>query len=472
MAGRPPNNPNIMDGRQPTPFQNRVLAEIPEDINMLLAGGRGGGKSEVAKFLMIKHAVKYGANAKILYVRETWGALGQFEDELALLILSLYGKKVKHNQTEHTFTWPSGAVIYMNQLADEKDYVKFQGKSFTLIVIDEYGAMSNTKYCWLLMSNMRAPVGVPLRVILLANPGGFQHGHIHKDFISQAVGWKPFKRKDEWWVHCPSTWRDNPTIDREDYLRRLRESCNGDEELFKAWDTGDWNIARGAYFAGTLDEKTHMLSGVAFEPGKPRIISAECPYIITPEWCPYIAHDWGSSVPSWTGLFVESPGVPGFMKGSFIIVDELATYDPSDTQYNTGLEWPPSKLADSMVNDLCKPWGVDPMGVGDDSKGIEDSLLKKFREYGVYLTKPHKERISGWQEMNNLFLGAKTGERPGLWVSDRCVYWWLTVPFLQRDPKRFEDIVTKGPDHAGDGSRYGVLYRTRGAKSGSIEGDC
>ena len=37
-----------------------------------------------------------------------------------------------------------------------------------------------------------------------------------------------------------------------------------------------------------------------------------------------------------------------------------------------------------------------------------------------------------------------------MWISARCRYFWQTVPFLQRDPSRPEDIITTGPDHAAD----------------------
>ena len=44
-----------------------------------------------------------------------------------------------------------------------------------------------------------------------------------------------------------------------------------------------------------------------------------------------------------------------------------------------------------------------------------------------------------------------------MWITARCKYFWQTVPFLQRDPSRPEDIITTGPDHAGDAARYAVM---------------
>jgi hypothetical protein len=59
---------------------------------------------------------------------------------------------------------------------------------------------------------------------------------------------------------------------------------------------------------------------------------------------------------------------------------------------------------------------------------------------------------------------------PGLWVSSRCRYFWQTVPFLERDPSRPEDVVTDGPDHAADAARYAVLHAQNRVKQGRVRG--
>jgi hypothetical protein len=455
---------------EPTPFQNRVLA-LPETINLLLGGGRGGGKSECAKFIAIKHCVKYGKRARIIYVRETWEATAQFEEELALLIIQIYGEKVvAYHKTDHTFTWPSGASIKISQLADEKDYAKFQGKSFTMVICDEYGAMANTKWLWLLASNIRAKHGTPCRMVLLANPGGPQHGHIQHEFIAKTNPWGVFERKGEPWIFAPSTLLDNPHIDRSAYIRKLRTACGSDEELLKAWISGDWNIARGAYFAGSLEEDLHMLPIAETQPaGQPPLISALCPYPLTRIWRPFIAHDWGSGAPSVTYVCGISPGVPMFPKGSLLLVDELATHETEDL--NVGLNWAPDKLAEG-IKGLCKPWGVFPAGVGDDAYGLEETLLRTLAKLGIFMRRPDKDRVAGWQLMREMFDAVRQRNgNPGMYISARCRYFWRTVPFLIRDPKYPEDIVTKNvPDHGADAGRYAAMSMGRGIRSGTTEG--
>ena len=454
-----------------TPFQQRV-SSLPEQWNLFLGGGRGGGKSVAAQQMTIKHCEKYGAHAKVLYVRESWEALAQYEEDFLLLVRSIYGDAVKHNRSDHIFRWPNGATVKMSQIADEADYKKFQGKSFTLLIGDEYGAMTQPKWFWLIVSNMRGPKDMPMRVIILANPGGAQHGNIVHEYIENKTPWYPFEKDGSTWTFVPSTLLDNPHIDHTQYIRNLRVSCGNDEELLKAWISGDWNISRGAFFAGILDQNAHRLRLPPAPPkGQPPIISVECPYPLTDVWQPYIAHDWGSGEPSVTGLFGVSPGVPQFPKGSLILVDEFAAYDPTDKSWNVGLKYPPLKLAEG-IKMMCHPWGVFPQGVGDDAYGMDDTLLHAFMKLGVYMIRPLKERVSGWQAMCEMLVAARdrTGQ-PGLYISERCEYFWKTVPYLQRDPKHPSDLMTKNvPDHGADMTRYGVMHNGRGSHSGGTEG--
>src|SRR5262245_18612422 len=49
--------------------------------------------------------------------------------------------------------------------------------------------------------------------------------------------------------------------------------------------------------------------------------------------------------------------------------------------------------------------------------------------------------------------------RPMLVVSSTCVDFIRTVPFLQHDPDRPEDVMTDSEDHAGDEARYACMSR-------------
>ena len=424
---------------QPTPYQQSILS-IPEHMNLMLAGGRGGGKSTAVLWIILRHVEKYQAQARPLVVRDTYKAMTEFAEQLDSLLSVAYSGGVKFNRQEGIFRLPNGAIIECGQLDGPNAYKKYQGRSFTLIVADEFGLVKDKRWIDMLKSNLRAQENIPLREVRTANPGGPLHAYIHQNFISRSLSWAPYELEGETWVNCPSVYTDNPHINQDDYMRRLKASCGNDEELFRAWVNGDWNIARGAFFGADLDEKIHMLP-------------VEWPYQVTKEWRSYLAMDWGSSAPSVCYICLKAPGgIGGFARNSLILLDEVATYDPNDL--NLGLNWPPSKLAEAIV-ERARRWNANTDGVGDDAYGIDDNLLNVLHEHGLYLVKPQKQRVAGWSTMRQMLFNARARNGlPGMYISARCKYFWQSVPFLVRDPTRPEDILTTGPDHGGDAARY------------------
>ena len=59
--------------------------------------------------------------------------------------------------------------------------------------------------------------------------------------------------------------------------------------------------------------------------------------------------------------------------------------------------------------------------------------------------------------MRTMLEAAGKVDVPGLYVSRACAYWWATVPVLARDPRRIDDVDSRGPDHAADATRYAIV---------------
>jgi hypothetical protein len=64
-------------------------------------------------------------------------------------------------------------------------------------------------------------------------------------------------------------------------------------------------------------------------------------------------------------------------------------------------------------------------------------------------------RITGWQQMRAR-LG---GDEPMLFICANCLDWLRTVPVLQHDARKPEDVDTDAEDHAGDDTRYACMAR-------------
>ncbi|MEW9570851.1 phage terminase large subunit [Rhodanobacter sp. Si-c] len=437
-------------------FQQQVMA-VPEELDMFLGGGRGGGKSYALALLCLRHAEQYGDRARMLYVRRSYKGLADFELVCRELFGMVYGTAARYNAAEHVWRFPSGAYLELGQLESHADYAKYQGRSFTLLLVDEAGQFPDPALLDILRSNLRGPRDMPIRMVMAANPGGPGHHWLASRYVFRAAPWAMFDepKSKRPWVYAPSTFAGNRFIDRAQYADQLQSACPDDPELLRAWTDGDWAVNRGAYFAGVLDETRNAVASWDAIPDG---------------WDTYLAHDFGSSAPSATYLFARSPGaeVGGifYPRNSLVLADELATCKQGNV--NAGLGWTVPVLGEN-IRDMCKRWDVRPHGVADDACFARTghgagSIADEFRHAGVYFEPARKaDRITGWNRMRRLLGDAGKPDKPGLYIARRCEYFWATVPMLPRDQKRIEDVDSTGPDHGADAVRYGCLQVSRRA---------
>ena len=456
-----------------SPFQKRVLT-VPEEFNLFLGGGRGGAKSHCLAFIALRHAAQYAEKARMLYVRLTYKGLSDFETITRDLFTQVYGRSARYNSSENIWRLPGGAYFELGQLEHLNDLPKYQGRSFTLLLVDEAGQYATPELLDRLRSNLRGPVGMPIREVRAANPADVGHSWLAKRYVFRAAPWKPFEEPvtGSAWVSCPSTYLDNPFIDREEYRRQLEASCPTDPELLRAWLAGDWTVARGAFFGAVLDEATNVVDPWELPPrlraDRTRVGNGLYLQKSSDPWDFFLAHDFGVSAPSYTAICAESPGATGpdgrwYGRGSILVLDEIATY--ASGQLNVGLGWTVPRLAET-IREKCQRWAMRPRGVADDAifnrtgSGSFASIADEFRREGVRFRPAKKaDRVTGWETMRRMMQDAGNSGRPGLYVSRTCEYFWATVPYLARDPRKANDLDSRGPDHAADTIRYAVLRR-------------
>ena len=74
----PATLPDGVEILRPNRFQTRVL-EVPEDVDLFLGGGRGGGKSHLLAFLAVRHLAVYPKRARVFCLQKTFASLHDFE---------------------------------------------------------------------------------------------------------------------------------------------------------------------------------------------------------------------------------------------------------------------------------------------------------------------------------------------------------------------------------------------------------
>ncbi len=483
----------------PTEYQARSLI-APEAINQIHAAGRGGGKTMCAHLHVARHCEKYGARAHALVIRRSFPGLTDFERSLHHTLVLAFGDKTRFNGQEHIFRLPNGSTVELRCYQSASDFEALQGRETTLIVIDEVGQFADPSILFLLRSLLRGPEDIPRRMIWACNPGGVGHGWLWNRFVSKAAPWRPFvdDQSGTQWLLCPSTLTNNPHIDRAEYERELEAATSHDLELRKAWVSGDWDIARGAFFSGCLDESKVAVDPVEWTPDRlhavmapptperqpaPRSVDEQLQQLLAttdpddlsanppPGWKPgfelYLAMDFGVSAPSVAYVLARSRGCNGpdgcnYPAGSIIAVDEWHHARPDRPNEGSGLSVPAQA---AEIKTVCERWGMAPRGTGDDAmfsraRGHDvATIADEFRECGVRLQPARKgARVAGWSLMRSMLPRAGPIDQPALYLSRACEYSWSTLPFLERDPRHPEDRAIDGPYHGADALRYGLLW--------------
>lgn len=440
---------------RPTPFQTKVLS-IPEDCDVFLGGGRGGGKSWAMAWAILQHVATYGMQAKVLYVRREWAGIREFEATLHELVKAAY-PDADYSIKARTWRLPNGATIELTQVTTIlQSYGKLRGRSFTLICVDELGDYLSFEVLDTLRSNLRAPIGVATRMIAAANPNGALHAQLLKRFVRPLEPWKITRLEGvaDRIVHAPSTSDDNPTIDREAYKRQLIQSSPNDPGRLAAWLDGDWEAGMSnLFFAGVFDEERNVVQEFETWPQGAK---------------PFLSFDWGSARPAYCGLFarVRKPLLwegTYYPPKSLILVDEVHTSQGEDLNAGNGST---VEEFSAKVISMWESWSIPgrPNGVADDSifhrpggHGTA-SIADQCKASGINFRRANKGlRRGGWEVMRSMFAQTGKGEAAGLYIADNAEYALATVPFLPRDPKRSDDILTTGPDHAADAIRYAIL---------------
>jgi hypothetical protein len=458
-----------------SPFQKSIL-EVPEHLNLALLGARGGGKTTGAGVLAFEHLDKYGENASVLIVRQTYKSLTDFEDELLLLANSWTEGSHTYNRTDKVLRWKGGSIT-LAAIEHTRDYKKYQGRNATLLIVDEVTLFSSERVLRLLRSNLRAPKDVSTRIVYLGNPGGPLHGRIYdrhiKDRQSHVPYTLPIDDADatEPWITLLSGPTDNPFIDTQAYIQRLREACHGDSVRLQQWLFGDWTQGEGLMFP-TFNSDIHVLTDLP-------------PRLDKNLFRVSVAMDWGISSPS-VGLLggiakrdLTLPDGRSLPAQSVILYTEATDAIFGEDDLSKSSEWPPDRIAERLAN-ACANYGVrKPNLVVDNARGLSgDSVQSMIQQTGLFwnVTLPNKGRRSeGWADVASRLQAAaeKNPARPHLYFTDECRYLLATLPSAVRDERNPDDWADTPhcPDHGGDALRYLLAgARIKPASSGKTVG--
>lgn len=403
---------------------------------------------------------RYGEHFNaIMFRRTTTSAEDAIEEARA--IYELCG--ARWNASHLVFRMPNGGRVSFKYLENVADADHYQGRNVTDAWVEEAGQYPTPAAIDRLNAVLRSTTGVPTQLILTANPGGSgQH------WLAERYGLIPLPDKPKIVSRVlpngethqaaviPSRLYDNAILMQSDPGYESRLYMSGPEALVKAWLEGDWSAVEGAYF-DCWDSARHVIR----------------PFEIPDHWTRFRSMDWGSAAPFSIGWWAvasedtthESGIIP---KGAMIRYREWYGAESP----NVGVKLTAEQVADGIIerqDGEDKDIGLD-YGVADPSMWAEDggpSLNERMAVKGVYHRKADNKRVArdghmgGWDMMRARLIGHEVQgkTRPMIYTFGTCADSIRTIPVLQHDEKRPEDLDTDSEDHAADDWRYACMSR-------------
>ena len=179
------------------------------------------------------------------------------------------------------------------------------------------------------------------------------------------------------------------------------------------------------------------------------------PFEIPEDWRIYRSFDWGYNRPFSCGWWaVDFDGVAHRI---------LEMYGCTGTP-NGGVRWTPDKVFSEIARtEREHRWlkgkkinGVADPAIWDGSSG--ESIAACSARHGIYFTPGDHARIPGWMQLHYRLAFDENGY-PMLYVFKNCAAFIRTLPLLQYDGQRVEDLDSDGEDHIADETRYFLMSR-------------
>ncbi len=444
---------------QPGPQTALITCPIFE---VFYGGARGGGKTDGMIGDWLAHSAEYGERAVGIFFRRTFVQLNDVMRRCAELFTKI---GAKWNGEKAQWTMPGGAILMFRHLDRDRDAENYQGFNLSRVYVEEVTNFPSPAPIDKLRACLRIP-GVRCGLRLTGNPGGPGHSWVKKRYIDPNPEGYTIIREDfdnpftQEVVSLERTFIPSRLIDNKllmtgqpTYIGQLHQT--GSKQLVRAWLLGDWNIIDGAFFA-EFDPAIHVLDSGLIE----RVPSHT--YV-------YKAMDWGYARPFSIGWYAVSDGTWGLPRDALV---KLREWYGCTGKPNEGLRLDVPLVAAGILEremELKRQFNLTVRnGFADPSIFSRDggpSIMEQFLVGRVLWTRADNQRAPGWQQIRRRLstlthvAGQQERKEPELYFLECCADTIRTLPLVQHDERRAEDLDTDGEDHAVDELRYAAMAR-------------
>lgn len=361
----------------------------------------------------------------------------------------------------------NGAKIYLCHCEHEKDIYKYQGAEIHVLLIDELTHFTESMYRFL--RNRVRMVGIVLppqyvgqfpRILCGANPGNIGHLWVKTTFVTSGVPMEkrlmPANDGGMRRQFIPARLEDNPSMGADDPGYEMRLEGLGSATLVRAMRWGDWDVIEGAFF-DCWDQRRHVVR----------------PFSVPDEWLRFRSGDWGSASPfsfGWWAIVTDAyRTTEGVLLPRGCMLRYREWYGCQPGKPNVGLKLHAEEVGRQLLakeqSDPKLKYGVlDPSAFKEDggpsiaSRIMAGSGNKIIFNPADNARVPQRGAMGGWDQMRARLVGDEDGN-PMIVCFSTCVDSIRTIPALQHDTDRPEDLNTDMEDHPADDWRYGCMSR-------------
>lgn len=456
----------------------RQFTAFRSEANEILYGGAaGGGKSHLMRCAAIIWCAEIRGLQIYLFRREHNDLVkNHMEGPKGFRnLLAAWEQAGLCKIVEDEIRFWNGSKIYLCHCQHEKHRFKYHGAEIHVLLMDELTHFTEVIYRYL-RNRVRA-VGLDIpdhhkgmipRILCSSNPGNIGHQWVKASFVDNADDLAVRKMsKSEGGMRrqfIRAKLEDNPSMMEDDPTYEDRLEGLGNKALVDAMRWGDWNIIEGAFF-DNFDEKKHTLR----------------PVELPAQWMRFRGGDWGSAKPfsiGWYAVVSDSWRHPDGIvipRGALIKYREWygVKENPDGTFLaDVGLKLPAEQVAKGILErekgDEISYGVLDPAAFSEDGGPSIAERMMNYRHptisQRVLWTEADNKRVpsqgalGGWDQVRHRLDGDEDGG-PLLYFFKNCRHTIRTLPALQHDSNRPEDVMTHSEDHAGDETRYACMSR-------------
>lgn len=468
---------------EPFPGSQKKFMKCPV-WECLLHGNRGGGKTDVLIMDFLQGVGRgYGSDYKGLLLREATTELGDVISKTKKWIPKIF-PTAKYNGSRKIWTFEGGETLWLNYARTLEDYDQYHGHEYPWIGWEELtNHVFPTVYLKLMSCNRSSNKDITPKYRSTCNPSGPGHAWVKQRFIDVVKSGKIHREELEFEIpdengnmvkqkvtvartHVQSYMQENKALLEADpmYMAKIFSLTQDNEMLRKAWIDGSWDLLIGGFFTDVWEKDKHVLPT----------------FKVPRSWRLIRSFDWGSSKPWAVTYAFEANGeqpdpkhlggvvIPYIPRGSLIVPTEIYGWNGTP---NEGDRATSQQIAERVLtvdnslrieyNVMCVPGPADT-SIWEVRDG--NSIGSELAKYSCHWTRAYKgsgSRIAGWSIIRQMLGATKRQEleHPHLYFFESAAHHIRTLPQMQRDKKKPEDIDTDLEDHLMDSLRYLVARK-------------